>query len=539
MSIVYSGDGNKHSIEEFESDTTVANITTEHSASDSNTSSDHESQASSPDEDLEALYHNVCPPQSARREFNTSSTLSENTIFILNGLSSLGAHVAYALGGRPSSGWDILSIASTGDRLSHDRLMWYRRDKLREKGVPNVFVDWSNANEVGTLLKARRPRHVIVVPPSIDGGGLVRDSTAWSSALHDFVALLETLKTVSPATRVTLVSTSKSVRNELEVVPPSREHISLLETLVGAFELSMSTYHTLYHIPFTVLRFKGFYGPWTSEVETYEGCYIDDVVGIVYLALSLKPHCIVLDYGPCDKTLTSHYAQGKVGWPHFTDPEKGRLLTEMWRREYENTKNSRLILTSYFTGHGSHVSSNRFRHLQTWLESVTQHGLDAVVLHNGLGTDFITHCKQHYPRLSFELVSLPYVFGQNSSRFQSVQAFAQYLEHQSEVNQVIIMDVDRTIARNVFPAMELLGDWLYSDLDIVPFRDILPSSKDGPDSLMNSVVLGGNRHMVLATLNKIVLCSQSSGPGILQCLMDRHFVQHAFLGWPLSTAFMR
>lgn len=504
--------------------------------------SDHQP---SKDEEFEALYHNVCPPQSAGRESTTATTLSDNSVFIVNGLSSLGARVAYALGTK----WNVLSIASTKDRMSTNQLMWYRLDMLKERGISNVFVDWSDSHGVMSLLRTRTPNHVIIIPPGIDGT-LVNDldSTVWADALHDFVALLEAVKTITPTTRLTVVSTSKSVKNELEVVAPSGKHSSLLETLVGAFDLSMSTYHTLYHIPFSVLRFNGFYGPWIyyesdleshnkldSSIEPYTGCYIDDIVGIMYSALSLRPQCIVLDYGLCDGSYTSQYALNKVAITELADPDKGGALTEAWRSEYENRKREKFVLTSYFTGRRSSINPNRFRNLQTWLQSVMNHGLDAVVLHDGLNTDFITRAKKHYPRLSFELISLPYDFGENST--QTIRAFSRYLENQRDVDRVIIMDLDKTLTRNVFPAMEYLGDWLYSDLDIMSFYDMISRSQNGSNALItNSMVVGGSKHIVLATLNRMVSCLDSQG---FQCLMNEHFVQHAFLGWPLSTSIRR
>ena len=414
-----------------------------------------------------------------------------------------------------------------------------------------MFIDWSDSTAVGMLLKGHRPRHVIIVPPGIDGASSYRlDSTMWAAALHDFVALLEAVKTVSPATRLTLVSVSKSVRNELEAVPPSGGQISLLETLVGAFELSLSTYHTLYHIPFSVLRVRGLYGPWTHKGLSRDaretaavGCYIDDVATIVYSSLSLNLKCVVLDYGSCDDN-TSDYVLEKVGMSELTDPDRGRLVTKVWRKEYSTKRSSKVILTQYFTGNGFHVAANRFQALQSWLESVSRHGLEAVVLHNGLDSDFIARSTKQYPRLSFESTPLPYDFGRNSLCRQSVQAFARYLEHHADIERVIIMDLGKTLQKHVFPVMEVLGDWLYSDVDLVPFHDIIAqsastrnSTTDSGDILANSMVLGGSRHMVLATLNKMAACLENdSGPSALQCVMDRRFLQHAMLGWPLSMA---
>ena len=465
-------------------------------------------------------------------------------MFIVNGLSSIGARVANSLA--RSNQWEVLSIASSQDRLCGDQLIWYRQDMLREAGIRSIFVDWSDASSIGALFEIHRPSHVIIVPPNVGGGGsgYTLNAATWAASLHNFVALLETTKTVSPDTRLTLVSVSKSVGNELEVVVPMGKNISLLETLVGAFELTLSTYHTLYHIPFSVIRLKGVYGPWTNnglstDSANLVGCFIDDIVATLQLALALHSKCVVLDLGSCGGESSTH-ALGILGLTHrhLTSPAKARHITDTWKREYESRKGLRLILTSYFTGHGLHAAPNRFQRLRGWLESVTKiSGVDeAVVLHNGLRNEFMERCREHYPGLQFESVSLPFDFGRNSSSCrQSVLAFANYLESRANVASVLVTDVDRNIKTGVFPAMELLGDWLYSDLDMIEFRDLLGGGSGEQVVLTNSLVLGGSRHMVLATLNKMADCLQGSqSAAALNCLLDENFIQHAVMGWPLS-----
>ena len=494
------------------------------------------------------LHHNICPPQSLGEEFTSNATEElSNSVLIVNGLSSLGARVAFAIA--KSTQWEVLSIASSHDRLCGDKLIWYRKDQLREEGIRSIFVDWSQSSEIGVLFKARRPSHVIVVPPNVGGGGseYTLNGANWGAALHDFVTLVETVRTVSPNTRMTLVSVSKSVRNELEVVAAGGKDISLLETLVGAFELTLSTYHTLYEIPFSVVRLRNLHGPWThnglnSDSANPEGCFIDDVVAIIHSALSLNSKCVVLDFGSCDHE-SNQDALEVLGLAHLTSPAKARAVTESWRSEYLARKRSRLVLTSYFTGHGFHTAPDRFQKLQGWLESATRHRLEAVVLHNGLGDEFMALCNKYYPNLQFESVYLPFDYQRNSSCRQSVIALADYLERRPDVESVVVMDLDRSMKRNVFTVMEAMGDWLYSDLDMMPFYEILAETPDaesrekGSVILTNSLVVGGSRHMVLAMLNKMADCLQSSqSTAALNCLMDENFVQHSVMGWPLSVS---
>ena len=494
----------------------------------------------------------MCPPESAGKDYPSSNSTSEvpNTVFVVNGLSSIGARVAYMLS--KDHRWETVSISSSRHRLCGDQLVWYRQDMLREKGVHSVFVDWSNSNAVGTVFKARRPSHVIVVPPGVDGTSSSRytlDASMWAGALHDFVSLLETLKTVSPDTRLTLVSVSKSVANELEVVPVNSGSVSIIETLVGAFELTLSTYHTLYQIPFSVLRLKGqLHGPWTHSAlkegsknqAKSTGCFIDDLAAVVYSALTLNTKCVVLDFGTCDRK-SSERARETVGTIHLTSQAIARAKTDRWRSEYRAMKKSQVVLTSYFTGPGFTASPDKFGRLQSWVESVNQHGLEAVVLHDGLDSGFVSQCKSKYRQLEFELVSLPFDFGSNSTCKQSLLAFASYLEHRTDIGRVLLMDLDQTLNRNVFPAMEVLGDWLYSDFDATAFRETIAQTVGGElaeDAVIftKSLVLGGTRQMVLATLYKIAECSQRDAATALRCLTDKHFVRHSFTGWPFYTA---
>lgn len=499
-------------------------------------------------ETIESLYYNVCPPQSAGKVFSSNSTTElSNSVFVVNGLSSLGARIAHTLGSNTQ--WEVFSISSIRDRSCGNKLMWYRQDMLRESGIPNSFVDLSNSKAVELLLKIHFPSHVIFIPPSIDGGYTL-NSTMWSAALHDFVALLEAVKNISPASRLTLVSVSKSVKNELQFVQPNGAHVSLLETLVGAFELSLSTYHTLYHIPFTVLRLKKFYGPWThsglnatlagaTHKDIPVGCYIDDIVRAVQSSLSMHSKCTVLDFGSCEHD-PKLYALEKLGMAKLTSGDEGRKLTEVWRNAYNSKKDRNLILTSYFTSKSFHHSAaNRFKNLQSWLESVNSHKLYAVILHDGLDNEFITRAREQFPRLSFESVSLPHKLGKNSTCTQSVQEFANYLEHTTDIDRVMIMDIRKIVKRNVFPTMKALGDWLYSDVDIVLFRDIVGPAiaQDDSTTAASSMVLGGSRHLVLAALNRMAQCLEnSSGIAALQCTMDTQFIRNSFMGWPLSVA---
>ena len=506
------------------------------------------------EQDVSSLYCNVCPLQSASAVVRESTDLSP-TVIIVNGLTSLGAEFAQKLS---TTEWKVLSVASINERYCGDELMWTHHDRLRASGMNTLFIDLSNDSAIVSLLQQEHPKHIVYIPPDLDGHSswCPLDASKWASNLHRFVALLEAVRTVSPTTRLTLASVSKSRKNELDMVRPSDRHMELLESLVGAFELSLSTYHTLYHIPFSVLRLKGFSGPWTRSglnamshhtQDIPMGCYVDDVVQAFHNSLLLHSMCVVLDLGPCQHIDNEYhaYAWSKLNIHQLTTVGQGMQLTKEWQVSYRDRKATKgqLILTSYFTGDGFHKAPNKYKNLLKWVESISNLGLSAVVLHNGLDQEFVLRATNLYSKLSFKSVTLPAHAGHGSC-MPTVQAFADYLENHDELQRVVVMDLTKTVEQEPFPIMELLGDWIYSDLDLIPFRDVLSPAQNGAQSesssLSSGMVVGGNRHIVLATLNKMAKCltGERTEPQVstLQCVMDEEFVRHAFLGFPFSTS---
>lgn len=507
------------------------------------------------EQDVVSLYFNVCPPQSASALVSGSTVFLSPTVVIVNGLTSLGAELAQKLS---RSEWKVLSVVSVNERYCGDKLMWTQYDRLRASGVNTLFIDLSNNSAIVSLLQQEHPKHIVYIPPNLDGQSsrCSLDASKWAANLHSFVALLEAVRTESPTTRLTLASVSKSRKNELDMVRPSDRHMELLESLVGAFELSLSTYHTLYHIPFSVVRLRSFYGPWTrSGLEAMShhaqdvplGCYVDDVVQAFHNSLLLHSMCVVLDLGPCEHSDNEYhtYAWRKLNVHQLTTVGKGRQLTKAWLDSYRDRKATKgqLILTSYFVGDGFHKAPNKYKNLQKWVESISHLGLSAVVLHNGLDEEFILRATKLDSKLTFKSVTLPAQAGHSSCK-STVQAFADYLESHDELQRVVVMDLTKTVEQEPFPIMELLGNWVYSDLDLTPFREIPSLAQDSAQSesisLSGGMVIGGDRHIVLATLNKMAKCFLEEGTeahvSALQCVMDKEFVRHAFLGFPFSTS---
>ena len=483
----------------------------------------------------------MCPPQSASLEVDGRSD-NHSSILLINGLSSLGVEIALKL---VSDKRNVLIVASSSDKLCTDELTWAHLDRVKENKIPIVFPDWSNDSLIQFLLREHHPEHVVYIPPNLEGDVKLSKLHAgsWAGHLHNFVILLEALRTVSPTTRLTLASVTKSIKNELEVFHPYSYQMQIHESLVSAFELSLSTYHTLYNISFSVLRLAGFYGPWThtglNQVnELPQTCYIDDVVTAFLRSFYLRSKCIVLDLGSCKETESEYqkYAWSELNVGARTSSTLGMQLMKEWLQAYVDRKqtNQQLVLASYFVGKGFHRAPNKYRNIQEWVKSVRTYGLRATILHNELDKEFIIRATKQYSKLTFKEMFLHNVHSAHSNCCSAIQAVAEYLENSTNLQRVVIMDLDQSVLRNPFHVMEVLGDWVYSDLDLIPFRDIASPEE------VKGIAVGGRTYLVIVTLNKVAKCLSEECDSLCrystQCVMDNHFIKNAFFGSPFSES---
>ena len=502
-------------------------------------------QSSSPrvltDKELVSLYFNVCPPQSASFNVDDRSDNHSSTLLV-NGLNSLGVEIALNLA---SDKRNVLIVASSSDKLCTDELTWAHLDRLKGNRIPIVFVDWSNDSLIQLLLHEHHPAHVVYIPPKLEGDAKSSklDAGSWAGHLHNFVILLEALRTVSPSTRLTLASVTKGIKNELDVFQPYSNQMELRQSLVSAFELSISTYHTLYNISFSVLRLAGFYGPWThiglnSVNELSQTCYIDDVVTAFLSSFHLRSKCMVLDLGSCKETDSEHqkYAWSKLGVSARTSSTLGMQLMKDWRQAYADRKqsNQQLVLASYFVGKGFRRAPNKYKNIQELVKSISTLGLRGTILHNGLDKEFIIRATKQYSKLTFKEMFLDNVHSTNSCCCSAIQAVADYLQNSTDVQRVVVMDLAQSVLRDPFRIMDVLGDWVYSDLDFIPFRDIASPEQ------VRGMVVGGRRYLVMATLNKMAKCLSEECDSLCrsstQCVMDKNFIEKAFFGSPFSRS---
>lgn len=496
---------------------------------------------------------------------------------VVGALHALGAWLSVRLSG---ASWDIKAVAMDTD-IGTNELSWYRQQQLYNAGVDIQFLNLSNVTHVSRLLSPS-PAYVVYIPSVLEREATPSGSAYWGSHMSQFVSLLEGVKVWAPCTR--LVMTSLSMQTESH-----DNHMTIQQAHMTAYEAVLLSYHNLHSLQFTILRTGPAYGPWTQHAlallttarEGVEGekaslqssWYINDVSKAVLLALQKGAVCDVLDLSQCPGL--HHYSACEVlNLSSLLPVDQGVKRTLTWARAYvrqqEESGESDVILTSYFTSQQDfqrhrQIAPNRLRYILDWLVSVRDLGLRVVVFHDRLDPGFCHRVMQYHPGVSFRRV--PSLAGRttNDARFY---AYRDYLLARPDVRRVLLSDIsDVRFQRNPFDLMRLLGDWLYIGTDI----DIFPSMQtqrwiterlvgcfgnhtllQGPlkplmslDTVYNAGVIGGQRHLMLPMLERVVGYLDTTPPSLncnmpaVNYVIHRYFFRQVFTGFPLSSRFLR
>lgn len=451
----------------------------------------------------------LCPDNQHRIEtrgqdanINTSCSIpaSRRDVLLVGALGFLGSRLAVQLAG---SEWKVHAVASDLD-VTTEELVWYRRDQLENSGVQVKIMNFSNTSQVDHLIRRTRPVHFIYIPPGMEkADSHYPDYVLWSKHLEEFVILLESLRKLSPCTRVLLASRSK-----YPTAVSGNVTYTLVQVWMESFELALSTYHNVYNLRITVLRTSGLYGPWggsalelQSQVErdmeidsqSVFCWYIGDVVRAFMKALQLKTNCEVLDMGRCSfyettgGKLSTAVPDYQYTWDvlNITDAqrlERGLRWSASWAKSYlkdRDSKSKDVIFTSYFTTTEDSQRKrkkfpNRFQYMMEWYLSVKELGMKAVVFHDGLDPGFRQRLMQHYPSISFHYLPSLQNRSTNDARFY---AYLRHLESHPNIARVLLTDIsDVRFQMNPFDLFDLLGDWLYigTDIDIFPNMQTMP-----------------------------------------------------------------
>ncbi|XP_077986127.1 uncharacterized protein LOC144440616 [Glandiceps talaboti] len=240
---------------------------------------------------------------------------------------------------------------------------------------------------------------------------------------------------------------------------------------------------------------------------------------------------------------------------------------ETFRDRVVPSGKSDYIFSCYYTSNfdpqrNVHIRKDRFEYMKNWLWSVQDLGLQAVIFHDGLGTDFIE---------AIENDNITFVYSPlkrrttNDARFF---AYLDYLDEHKSIQRVFLTDIsDVKFLRNPFELMDLLGDILYVGLD----NDIFPNMESmdwlykrviecfGVESaekgdlasvknlnrVYNAGVIGASRYMMLQLLEQVTQALNGT-PRDVNCNMPtvnyvfhKYFDDRIFTGFPLSSKFMR
>lgn len=473
----------------------------------------------------------VSVKKSATKCKQVENNLDQSTVIVIGALSFLGSRIISDLIAQGLRVHALVHVEDTSTEWETKHLIWYRRDQLQQLGVFVDTVDFSNQTQVESkvmsMLSKSAVTQIVYVPTLVtDRMYSGFDSVRMSNQVEEFVNLLELLRQVETCTRVLLVSDFTSPYLH---VTSHDIHMSVQSAWVDAFELMLSTYHSLYSIPITVVRTHGVYGPWSgaalqlytnvTESNTNDSnrakivqsryglnlCwYINDITKSLYRALALNTDCAALDLGGCkvqdsneekdsqySTTLHSLTHETKRSWTtlgvlkdELHTKDKGIMKTLTWAKAYTSTHSSRqdkrkVVFTSYFTTmvdaqRSKHKQPNRFAYMANWYKSIKRLSLIAVIFHDGLQPDFQHRITQYHPGVSFEYLHSLNQRSTNDARFY---AYLRYIEKHPEIDNVILTDIsDVEFQMDPFELMDTLGDWLYigTDIDIFPSMQTMP-----------------------------------------------------------------
>lgn len=475
----------------------------------------------------------VCPQiQSNNPISKCKQQQRQSSVIVIGALSFLGSKLVAELRAHGLQIHSFVNIEDTSGEWDARHLIWYRKNQLQQLDVTVDIVDFSNITQMEIrmtgLLATNAVVQVVYVPTmATDKMNRGFNSMRMSNQAEEFVMLLELLNKLQTCVKVLLVSDFTSPFGHH--MRSRDKHLSIHSAWVGTFESILSTYHSLYSIPITVIRTHGVYGPWSKlaleiEQEITEGetkqsnitketiqnkygsdiCwYIKDVTKLIHTALTSSMDCALFDLGRC-RMLDS---MEKLTWytsidylqTHHTDytwtkleilerklhtKVEGVLRMLTWATAYRTsqsfTQNDiNVVFTSYFTSmvdaqRHKYKKPNQFAYLAMWIKSIKKLSLSAVIFHDGLLPDFQHRLLQYHPGLSLVYVHSLFNRSTNDARFYN---YLHYLDEHSEIDKVLLTDIsDVKFQMDPFELMNTLGDRLYigTDIDIFPNMQSMP-----------------------------------------------------------------
>ena len=241
-------------------------------------------------------------------------------ILITGAAGFIGFHLAQYLNERGDS---VIGLDNFNDyyepQLKRDRVA-----QLQGKKIPVIRGDVCDRDTLIRLVEEHKISHIVHLAAQAGVRYSLENPDAYlRSNLDGFLQILETCRQF-PHLKLTYASSSSIYGLNTKVPFSTDDRTDQQASLYGvtkkANELMAQTYHHLYHIPVTGLRFFTVYGPWGRPDMAYyhfadkilkgepievfnqgdmkrDFTYIDDIVKGIAAAIDLEAECEVFNLG--------------------------------------------------------------------------------------------------------------------------------------------------------------------------------------------------------------------------------------------------
>ncbi len=262
----------------------------------------------------------------------------QKRIFMTGAAGFIGSHLAHHLNDRGDTVFGIDNFNSYYTKqLKFDRML-----KLKDKGISIIEGDICDASTLKAAVEEFSPTHIVHLAAQAGVRySLSNPEIYLKTNVDGFLQILEVCR-LYPNLKLTYASSS-SVYGLNQKVPfavsdNTDRQASLYGVTKKTNELMAQTYHHLYGIQVTGLRFFTVYGPWGRPDMAYYGftksildgnpidiynngqmlrdfTYIDDIVSGTSAAIDLEAQCEIFNLGnnhPVPLMDLVHYLEGHL-----------------------------------------------------------------------------------------------------------------------------------------------------------------------------------------------------------------------------------
>ncbi|MBA3958370.1 MAG: NAD-dependent epimerase/dehydratase family protein [Parachlamydiaceae bacterium] len=244
----------------------------------------------------------------------------QKKILVTGAAGFIGFHLAQYLKAR---GDDVIGLDNFNDYYS-PALKRQRAHFLKEKGIALVEGDICNGRMLHDLMERQHFTHVVNLAAQAGVRYSLTNPQAYIKAnIEGFTNILEVCRNY-PETPLIYASSSSVYGRNTKVPFDVQDRVDHQASLYGVTkktnELLADTYHHLYNIPVTGLRFFTVYGPWgrpdmayysftkaimlEQPIDVYnygklkrDFTYIDDIVKGIVAAIDLGAKCELFNLG--------------------------------------------------------------------------------------------------------------------------------------------------------------------------------------------------------------------------------------------------